>query len=273
MPDTTPLASPTAEAPPSEDGWRPDLAVLRAHLDELDDKIHDLLMERALVIENVARSGKAAVFRPGREAEILRRLLARHTGKLPARTVVRMWREMLAGTTAMQTRVTIAATQTAAIAREHFGFLTPVIEYPSARAVLDAVRAGSVSIGVLPFPSGQGAWWPALTRAEPRLFILARLPFWAERPLHVPIADALVVGTSAPDASGGDRSFIRTPDGVLLTGAGLKVVATHGEVFEVETMVAEGDPRLPPGATVLGGYAVPVAGDPVTGDPVTGDGA
>jgi chorismate mutase len=142
MPDTTPLASPTAEAPPSEDGWRPDLAVLRARLDELDDKIHDLLMERALVIENVARSGKAAVFRPGREAAILRRLLARHTGKLPARTVVRMWREMLAGTTAMQTRVTIAATQTAAIAREHFGFLTPVIEYPSARAVLDAVRAG-----------------------------------------------------------------------------------------------------------------------------------
>jgi chorismate mutase/prephenate dehydratase len=261
MPDTTPLASPTAEAPPSEDGWRPDLSVLRAHLDELDDKIHDLLMERALVVENVARSGKSAVFRPGREAAILRRLLARHTGKLPARTVVRMWREMLAGTTAMQTPVTVAAAQTAAVAREHFGFLTPVIEYPSARAVLDAVRAGSVSVGVLPFPSGEGAWWPALTEARSRLFILARLPFWAERPPHVPAVDALVVGTSAPDASGADRSFIAAPDGALLTGGGLKVVASDGGVFEVETMVAEGDPRLPPGAVVLGGYAVPVAGE------------
>src|ERR1700760_3556664 len=140
MPDTTPAATPNAEAPPSEDGWRPDLSVLRARLGELDDKIHDLLMERALVIENVARSGKAAVFRPGREAEILRRLLGRHTGKLPPQTVVRMWREMLAGTTAMQTLVTIAATQTASLAREHFGFLTPVIEYPTVRAVLDAVR-------------------------------------------------------------------------------------------------------------------------------------
>ena len=58
--------------------------MLRARLDELDDKIHDLLMERALVVESVARSGKAAAFRPGREAAILRRLLARHTGKLPA---------------------------------------------------------------------------------------------------------------------------------------------------------------------------------------------
>ena len=83
MPDTTSLAAQNSEAPPSEDGWRPDLAVLRARLDDLDDKMHDLLMERALVIESVARSGKPAAFRPGREAAILRRLLARHTGKLP----------------------------------------------------------------------------------------------------------------------------------------------------------------------------------------------
>ena len=65
-------------------------------------------MDRARVVENVARSGKAAAFRPGREAAILRRLLARHTGKLPPQTLVRMWREMLAGTTAMQTPVTVA---------------------------------------------------------------------------------------------------------------------------------------------------------------------
>src|SRR5580692_9033436 len=105
MPDTTPLPTQTTEAPPLEDGWRPDLSALRARLDELDDNIHDLLMERARVVENVARSGKTAAFRPGREASILRRLLARHTGKLPARTLVRMWREMLAGTTAMQANV------------------------------------------------------------------------------------------------------------------------------------------------------------------------
>src|SRR3984885_14911490 len=112
MPDTTSpvTTSPVTQtdAPPSEDGWRPDLTALRARLDELDDKIHDLLMDRALVIEHVARSGKTAAFRPGREAAILRRMLTRHTGKLPAQTLVRMWREMLAGTTAMQTVVTVA---------------------------------------------------------------------------------------------------------------------------------------------------------------------
>ncbi len=261
MPDTTPpLAQTTTEAPPPEDGWRPDLGALRARLDELDDKIHDLLIDRARVVESVARSGKAAAFRPGREASILRRLLQRHTGKLPARTLVRMWREMLAGTTAMQAPVSIAATGTSAISREHFGFLTPVIEHSSAGTALAAVRAGSVSVAVLPFPAGENAWWPLLTETEPRLYVIARLPFWADRPDHVPAGDALVVGTTAPDASGDDRSFIAA-DWTRLLDAGLNARAKHGTVTEVDTLVAEDDPRLPPGSIVLGGYAIPVAGE------------
>jgi chorismate mutase len=217
------------------------LTELRARLDDLDDKIHDLLMARARVVESVALSGKPAAFRPGREAAIMRRLLARHSGKLPPQTLVRMWRELLAGTTAMQTAVTVAVADAtlASIAREHFGFLTPVIAHPSAEAALHAVRNGSVSVAVLPFPL---EWWPALTAAEPRLYIIARLPFWGSRADHVPAAEALVVAAAAPDASGVDRSFI----------------ATQGAVAEVEGLISEHDPRLAPGAIVLGGYAVPV---------------
>jgi chorismate mutase / prephenate dehydratase len=266
MPDTTSPATPT-DAPPAEDGWRPDLTALRARLDELDDKIHDLLMERARVVESVAHSGKPAAFRPGREAAILRRLLLRHVGKLQPSTLVRMWRELLAGTTAMQTAVTVAVFDPArdgtmqAIAREHFGFLTPVIAHPSVEAALNAVRAGTASGAVLPFPTEVAAWWPALTATARRLHIIARLPFWADRPDHVPNADALVVGTAAADASGTDRSFIARTDRAQLADAGFVIHAIHGTVAEVECMVADGDPRLPAGAVVLGGYAVPVAGE------------
>jgi len=268
MPDTTtPPSTPTAEAPPLEDGWRPDLLTLRARLDELDDKIHDLLIDRARVIESVARSGKPSAFRPGREAAILRRLLARHTGNLPPQTLVRMWRELLAGTTAMQTAVTLAVFDPApdgtlqALAREHFGFLTPAIMQPSADAALQEVRTGGASVAVLPFPTATNAWWAALTEAAPRLHIVARLPFWSRRQPGIPCADALVVGIAAPDASGSDRSFIAAPDRALLADAGLILHATHGLVAEVEGMVADDEPRLPAGVIVLGGYAIPVAGD------------
>jgi chorismate mutase / prephenate dehydratase len=267
MPDTTPSQAQTAEAPPPEDGWRPDLDELRAQLDGLDDNIHDLLMQRALVVENVARSGKRVAFRPGREASILRRLLRRHTGKLPPRTLVRMWRELLAGTTAMQTAVTVAVADPAntrlmtAMAREHFGFLTPVVAHDSIEATLSAVRDGTATIAVLPFPTEVAAWWPALTNAEPRLYIIARLPFWGDRPANVPTADALVAGIAAPDASGTDRSFIETTEFARLADAGLTPLALHGNVAEVDGIVAQNDPRLPAGAIVLGCYAVPVAGE------------
>ena len=35
------------------------------------------------------------VFRPGREAEIVRRLLRRHRGAFPRPVIVRLWRELL----------------------------------------------------------------------------------------------------------------------------------------------------------------------------------
>jgi chorismate mutase/prephenate dehydratase len=271
MPDTPSPAIQTTEAPPPEDGWRPDLTALRARLDDLDAKIHDLLIERARVVEHVARSGKAAAFRPGREAAILRRLLGRHTGKLPPRTLVRMWRELLAGTTAMQTPVIVAvfdpthSGDVANLAREHFGFLTPIVRHASADAALAAIRAGTASVAVLPFPAESAAWWPMLTAGEPRPHIIGRLPFWAPRPDHVPDGDALVVATAAPDTSGADRSFIALAqplDRARLAEAGLTLHAAHGTVAEVDGMVEDGDPRLPAGAIVLGGYAVQVAGDP-----------
>jgi hypothetical protein len=126
---------------------------------------------------------------------------------------------------------------------------------------LQEVRTGGASVAVLPFPTERMAWWAALTGAAPRLHVIGRLPFWGSRAAGIPCADALVVGIAPPDASGSDRSFIATPDRALLADAGLVLHASHGAVAEVEGMVADDEPRLPAGAVVLGGYAVPVAGE------------
>jgi len=124
------------EEPPPQDGWPGGLPALRAELNRIDNAVHDLLMQRALVVEEVAKSGKPAAFRPGREASIIRRLLARHTGPLPRQTLFRVWRELLAGTTAMQGGFRIAVCEPGTggdmiqIAREHFGALTPFAPTP-----------------------------------------------------------------------------------------------------------------------------------------------
>jgi chorismate mutase / prephenate dehydratase len=287
---------------PATASTSPDLAALRARLDRLDDALHDLLMERAEVVEEVANSGAKGrnPLRPGREAIIIRRLLARHRGALPPQTLVRIWREMLAGTTAMQGQFLVAVCDTeensamVALAREHFGALTPLRIHGTPAGAIREVSTGAANVALLPLPSedmtgserSPASWWNSLLhRDEPRIHVVARLPFWTRRPEGGVRVQALVVSTTPPDASGEDCSLIgleintetsRARVSAALTAAGVapRSIILHrhaGEpvahaLVEVEGMVQEDDPRLaaslpvlrPP--VVLGAYAVPIEG-------------
>ena len=291
--DAPAASAATAEEAPALDGWRGDLAALRAELDRIDDRLHELLMQRAQVVEHVAKSGKRSAYRPGREASIIRRLLRRHHGALPPQTIVRLWRELLAGTTAMQGpfAVTVYEPDSAAwltqTAREHFGALTPLHAHARPLQVLAEVSQGDAAVGVLPMPSATDAasdpWWPALLRQEqPRLYIVARLPFWAPRPDGAPPAQALVIAATEPDASGHDRSLLglelaadmsRARVAAMLDAAGLspRTVILHRDgmalaLVEVAGFLTDDDARLTRLDTalrrhvVLGAYAVPETG-------------
>jgi chorismate mutase len=280
------------DEPPARDDWRSGgLTALRAELDRIDTEIHDLLMQRARVVEHVARSGKPAAFRPGREASIVRRLLKRHQGMLPAASLVRIWRELLAGTTSMQGGFSLAvcdAEHGAALtqlAREHFGGLTPLRVHGSAGQALADVSHGTASVAVLPIPSDQDNWWVSLLHHEPRLYIIGRLPFWSPRPDGAPAARALVVASTPPDASGDDRSFLglecdsdvsRARLSGELLAAGLKAEAMlllrvqgssiSNVLVEIEGHLTDDDPRLSHLGSVLrrpvviGSYASPIGG-------------
>jgi chorismate mutase len=287
-----PAPAPAGEQAAPQDGWRSGgLAALRAELDRIDNALHDLLMERAGVVEHVARSGKPAAFRPGREASIIRRLVARHRGALPVASVVRVWRELLAGTTAMQGgfSVVVGDTEPGAVltqlAREHFGALTPLRAYGSAGQAMADVTQGNASVAVLPFPSDRESWWISLMHHEPRLHVIGLLPFWRPRPDGASVTPALVVASAPPDASGADRSFLglecdtdvsRARLSGELTAAGLKpetmvLLRQQGApiahvLVEVDRYLTDDDLRLSNLGSVLrrpvvlGSYAVPIAG-------------
>jgi len=292
--------------PPVPDRWPPpggddvnDLASLRAELDHLDDAVHDLLIRRAEVVQRVAATKPAGIvaLRPGREAAILRRLLARHRGALPPQSIVRIWRELLAATTAMQGRFAIAVCDTdparafTQLAREHFGALTPLTSHRSPAQAIAEVSAGRAPVAVLPLPSDteavSEAWWTALLQKdEPRIHVVARLPFYRPRPEGAPAVQALVVAAIAPDPSGDDRSLLGLeldPDTSRARLANSLTAAdvSHGGIIlrrdpgasalaliEVRGLLSEQDPRLvrisaaARAPVVLGGYAVPIGISP-----------
>src|SRR5216683_8084320 len=147
-----------------------DLTGLRRRLDEIDDRVHDLLVDRAEIVSLVAASkkdGNQPSFQPAREAEIIRRLVGRHHGAFPAATLVRMWREMLAATVRLQSPFSIAVFAPGDrqgfwdLARDHYGSNTPMAAYDGADQVIRAVADGAASAGVLPMPqeSEPDPWW------------------------------------------------------------------------------------------------------------------
>jgi chorismate mutase/prephenate dehydratase len=291
-PDTAPLSQVAPEADAVAQ-----LAALREKLDRIDDAVHGLLMERAHIVADLASSGtknRTVALRPGREANIIRRLLANHSGPLPPHAMVRLWRELLAATTAMQGPYTIAVCETDATAgytqaaREHFGALTPLRILRSPAQALAEVGAGRSSVAVLPMPqeaeAERDAWWTALLQKDaPRIHVVARLPFWSPRPEGASTVQALVVAAIAPDPTDNDRTLLGLELALDVSRARLTTALTTagfvpGTVIlrrdpgapvahalaDMEGHVTEADPRLDivqsllRRPVVLGAYAVPV---------------
>jgi len=260
----------------------PDLDALRAGIDRLDDALHDLLMQRSALVARMA-AGRvkqgAPSFRPGREALILRRLLARNDGTLARPALVRLWREIISASLRQQGPFTVAAQEgpAAQAARGHFGLLTPLGLHASASGALSSMASGEAAVAVLPAPmEGEApgaAWWAHMD--VPRLRVVAALPFLSPAGAGGPSAYA--VAPVAPEPTGRDRSLLRlTPAPEhsreclrdILSAAGLRplwLLRHEGPdpvaLAAVEGFLAEEDPRLGalpfPRMQILGAHAEP----------------
>jgi chorismate mutase/prephenate dehydratase len=277
----------------------PDLEILRRRIDEIDDRLQDLLIERMEIVSRVAenkqRSGGVAPHQPAREADILRRLVARNRGVMPPASLVRIWRELLAATTSRQGPFTIAVYVPPQgpgfwdIARDHYGSHTPMLTFGSATQVIRTVAEGRATVGVLPMPqeAEDDPWWRhLLSGRETAPHVIARLPFGGRGNARSDGGDALAIGRGTQLPTGRDRTLIATenaPDisrGRLfstLAGLGLRctfIVSSElreggNTLIEIDDFVPADDPRLDRfRATLgtalyrlvrLGGYAVPLS--------------
>ncbi len=255
------------------------LADLRAQIDRVDATLHDLLRERAEIIEHVRKlKGKQVIhIRPGREAQMLRTLMGRPQGKLPEGMIVRIWREMISTFTLAESNFKVAVYTPAKgpdlwdQARDHFGAFTPLVESPTADAAIKSVQSGKAALAVVPPPAtnDKDTWWLPLANDKKNvLTIFACLPFETLKPGRSNVRNALplglVVGKLYPELTGDDRSFlamqcVHVPEAEmrrLLGKAGYKVrqiiVQTSGRsssapttyLIEAEGYVGRNDTRL-----------------------------
>ncbi|MGB3743849.1 MAG: chorismate mutase [Xanthobacteraceae bacterium] len=188
----------------------PPLADLRRDIDRIDAAMHELLIERGEIIDQLIAVKKTeetgSAFRPAREAEMMRRLVRRHHGSLPLDTAESIWRVIISTFTYVQAPFAVHADLSAGdalmrdSARFHFGFTVPFVAHMGAATVVEAVSGSKGDLGLVPAfaIADAGPWWTALEfTSAPK--IIARLPF-VERPNHPAALPVFVISRVAADA-------------------------------------------------------------------------
>lgn len=135
-----------------------DLNELRAQIDALDDQLHDLLMQRFQITGQVAaakgaQNDPSLIPRPARERSIVERLIERHDGALPPRSLVRIWREIMGAACHQQGdfRIGVIAAPLSHLGqgvREHFGTAVR-LEFGDQADIFAKLAARDLALAVL----------------------------------------------------------------------------------------------------------------------------
>lgn len=142
------------------------LLPLREQIDTIDAQILDLLSRRGQIAQEVGHvkaETNAPVFRPEREAQVLRGVAERNPGPLKDRDVQTIFREIMSSCRALEKRVTVAylgpsGTFSEQAVYQQFGSAIETLPCVSIDEVFRATEAGTADFGVVPVEnSSEGA--------------------------------------------------------------------------------------------------------------------
>ncbi len=142
------------------------LLPLRHRIDAIDAQILDLLNQRARVAEEVGHvkaETNAPVFRPEREAQVLRSMAQNNPGPLQNDDVQLIFREIMSACRALERRVVVAflgpvGTFSEQAVYQQFGHAIQALPCVSIDEVFRATEAGTADFGVVPIEnSSEGA--------------------------------------------------------------------------------------------------------------------
>ena len=136
------------------------LQAVRGRIDEIDRELLRLLNQRAECALEVARIKHAAgqggdLYRPEREAQVLRRIRELNPGPLGGDAAVRLFREVMSACLALEQPITVAyfgpeGTFTHTAARKHFGGAASLRPVASIEEVVRTVESRAAEFGVVP---------------------------------------------------------------------------------------------------------------------------
>jgi len=132
-----------------------DLQKLRTEIDQIDDELLKLISRRAQIAQTIGRLKQGNIYRPEREAQVLRRIKEANPGPLSGETAAKLFREIMSACLALEQPLTVAylgpqGTFTQAAAIKHFGHAAETADCSSIDEVFRKVESGQVAYAVVP---------------------------------------------------------------------------------------------------------------------------
>ena len=210
------------------------LKILRDRIDKIDQKLQQLLNERADISIQVkaVKTDKKSKLKPGREAQILRSIVGRQNGNFPKTSLIKLWREILSASVKLQGKFNVAihAVDNRSIeqngivdgVRTHFGTNTSIVCLSSIDEVIRSIQLEKCEIGVLAMPTNdQNFWWidlieylRAVEHSREKIQIIAKLPIIFNSDNST---EYLIIAKCKPDSSGNDNTFLAVEASKKLT--------------------------------------------------------
>ena len=135
------------------------LEALRERIDAVDAQIQALINERARYAQQVAvakgEGGAVDFYRPEREAQVLRQVVARNDGPLKDEEIVRLFREIMSACLAQEEPLKIGylgpeGTFSQSAVYKHFGHSVRALPLATINEVFHEVESGVADFGVVP---------------------------------------------------------------------------------------------------------------------------
>ena len=276
---------------------------LRSQIDEVDTELLELISRRARLAQAVAQvknsdENTESFYRPERESQILRRVMASNDSPLPQEEMARLFREIMSACLALEQPLKIAylgpeGTFTQLAALKHFGHSVTTESLGSIDQVFREVEAGACHFGVVPIENsiegvvnhtldmlidsplnisgevelrihhhllGKGDDLGGITRVYSHQQSLAQCRRWLDENLLA--AERIAVSSNAEAA----RRATAEPDSVAIAGE------AAAEIYELGYLARniEDHPDNTTRFLVIGSHSTPPSGDDKTSLLVSG---
>ena len=131
------------------------LKTIRGRIDALDERLVKLLSARARLARRIGNVKRGFVYRPEREAQILRHVARANRGPLSAGALQRLFTEIMSACRALEDQLTVAylgpaGTFSQEAALKHFGGFAMTVPCASIDEVFRQVETGAAGYGVVP---------------------------------------------------------------------------------------------------------------------------